>query len=69
MRKNEHSTGGRLTKWLMNLAKNSIPDDPHSCYNFLVNKDNVWVFVEDEKAILNLFFSFKRNSKIHRHMK
>ena len=46
MRKNEHSTEGDIVKRVrvggMNLAKNSIPDNPHSCYNFLVNKDNVW---------------------------
>jgi len=27
-----------------NLTKNSIPDDPRSCYSFLVDKDNVLVF-------------------------
>ena len=37
----------------MNLAKNSIPDDPHSCYRFLVDKDNVCVLWEDKKGLEN----------------
>ena len=37
----------------MNLAKNSIPDDPRSCYSFLVDKDGVLVFVGGKKGIQN----------------
>jgi len=37
----------------MNLTKNSIPDDPHSCYSFLVDKDNVWSCGEDKKGLKN----------------